>query len=385
MHRTYTRYWMLGAALILAARIHAAETTPLPAPEKPGPYAVGVTTMRFDDSTRTDATTKAPRVLMTEIWYPATEDARSLPKNRLMDFFERTENPELALVLQLGFRANIVEADKAFQNFAVRDARVADGLFPLLLFSHGNGGLRMQNAFWCEHMASHGYIVVAPDHTGNCGVTLIDGQLVSFDDSKEGREKSRIDRPKDLSFLIDKMDQFNKGGDSRFRGKLDLEHIGVAGHSFGGFTSVWMADSDPRVKAIAPMAGVAETCQNVTLPAMALIATEDDTLGLERTEAIRKFYDARTGPAYAVEFKNAGHYSFTEMYQLNPTFGDGVGKGKRLASGEALDYIGRDTAFHLTNAYTTAFFGKFLKGQTGYDVYLEANHDPKELEVKWKK
>jgi len=234
-------------------------------------------------------------------------------------------------------------------------------------------------------MASHGYIVVAPDHTGNCGVTLIDGQLVTFNDSKEGREQSRIDRPKDLSFLIDKMDQFNKGGDSRFRGKLDIEHIGVAGHSFGGFTSVWMADADPRVKAIAPMAGVAEERKNLTLPAMALFAAEDDTLGADRNPAIPKFYDSRQGPAYSVDFLNAGHYSFTEMYQLNPNFGDGVGKGKRLTNGEPIDYIKRETAFRLVNGYTAAFFGKFLKGQNGYDTYLEANHDPKELDVKWKR
>lgn len=384
MNKTRTAYWILGIALTLMAQSRAAETAALPDPAKPGPYPVGVTTMRFEDCAHIDATTQKPRVLMTEIWYPATEDAKTLPKNRLMDFFERTENPELALVLKLGFRADVIEADKTFQNFAARDARAAEGVFPLLLFSHGNGGLRMQNAFWCEHMASHGYIVVAPDHTGNCGVTLIDGQLVSFNDSKEGREQSRTDRPKDLSFLIDKMDQFNKGGDSRFRGKLDLEHIGVAGHSFGGFTSVWMADTDPRVKAIAPMAGVAEECKNLTLPTMILFATEDATLGLERNGAIPKFYEARQGPRYSIEFKNAGHYSFTEMYQLNPTFGDGVGKGKHLSSGEPMDYIARETSFHLINAYTTAFFGKFLKGQTGYDGYLEANHDPKELDVKWK-
>jgi len=385
MNKTRTAYWIFGIVLTLMAQSHAAETAALPDPEKPGAYAVGVTTMRFEDCARVDAATGKPRVLMTEIWYPATDDAKTLPKNRLMDFFERTENPEFALVLKLGFRADIIEADKTFQNFAVRDARAAEGVFPLLLFSHGNGGLRMQNAFWCEHMASHGYIVVAPDHTGNCGVTLIDGQLVTFNDSKEGREQSRIDRPKDLSFLIDKMDQFNKGGDSRFRGKLDLEHIGVAGHSFGGFTSVWMADADPRVKAIAPMAGVAEERKNLTLPAMALFAAEDDTLGADRNPAIPKFYDSRQGPAYSVDFLNAGHYSFTEMYQLNPNFGDGVGKGKRLTNGEPIDYIKRETAFRLVNGYTAAFFGKFLKGQNGYDTYLEANHDPKELDVKWKR
>src|SRR5689334_6693395 len=52
----------------------------------PGPFPVGVTTTVFVDFSRTDAFTKEPRTLVTEIWYPATEDARQLPKNKYTDF-----------------------------------------------------------------------------------------------------------------------------------------------------------------------------------------------------------------------------------------------------------------------------------------------------------
>jgi hypothetical protein len=40
------------------------------------------------------------------------------------------------------------------------------------------------------------------------------------------------------------------------------------------------------------------------------------------------------------------------------------------------------TAYTLTNGYTAAFFGKYLKGLNGYDGYLGTNRDPKELIVK---
>ncbi|NIA15780.1 MAG: hypothetical protein GWP08_17075, partial [Nitrospiraceae bacterium] len=255
-------------ALLSPFSATAVAETP-PDPEKPGPYPVGVTTMMMIDHSRTDpAFNGGPRTIMTEIWYPATDDTRGLPKNRLLDFFSRSEDPAFLAILQLAFGVDILAVDKTFQNFAVRDARIRDGKFPLLLFSHGNGGLRMQNAFWCEHMASHGYIVMAPDHTGNCAVTFIDGEMVIFNDTDEGRTLSRTDRPKDLSFLIDTMERFNKGGDSRFLNRVDMEHIGVAGHSFGGYTSTWMADQEPRVDAIAPMAGVAETRTNDSCPVM---------------------------------------------------------------------------------------------------------------------
>ena len=257
-----------------------------------------------------------------------------------------------------------------------------DGLFPLLLFSHGNTGLRMQNAFWCEHMASHGYIVMSPDHTGNAALTFLDGVLIPYQDSEEARKQASLDRPKDLSFLIDAMTRMNKGGDSRFFGRVDLEHIGAAGHSFGGFACTWVLNQEPRVRAAVLMAGAAKERTNFTTPVMTLIATEDKTLGAERVTLLRGYYDESKGPHYSVEFKNAGHFSFTEMYQLKPDFGDGIGQGKRVTNGEPVTYIPMEKAFTLTNGYTTAFFGKFLKSINGYDAYLSANRDPEELIVR---
>src|SRR6266576_1512630 len=51
-----------------------------------GPFPVGVTTAVLVDSKRTDAFTKEARTLVTEIWYPATDDARKSPKNKYSDF-----------------------------------------------------------------------------------------------------------------------------------------------------------------------------------------------------------------------------------------------------------------------------------------------------------
>lgn len=371
--------------LFFSAVAFAAESTPvagdLPDPSKPGPYAVGVTTMMLVDHSRTGVATEGgPRSLMTEIWYPATDDSRGLPPNRLIDF-HANGNPTAAAMMKLAFNADLMASNETFQNFAVRDARVREGVFPLLLFSHGNGGMRSQSVFWCEHLASHGYIVMSPDHTGNCLITFIDGEPVVFNDSDDGRAIAAENRPKDLSFLIDSMDRMNKGNDSRFFGKVDLEHIGVAGHSFGGFATTAVADQDPRVKAIAPMAGVARTRSQYDCPVMVVMATEDDTIGLEGNERVREYYTESTGPRYLVEFKNGGHYTFTEMFQFNPAFGDGIGTGERITNGEPITYVPMDVAFGLTNAYTTAFFERYLKGMTGYDAYLAENHNPSELIV----
>ena len=372
-----------AVSLCIAAAFPARSAEAVPDPAKAGPYPVGVTTMLLVDHSRKDnALAGGPRSLMTEIWYPATEETRDLPRNRLFDFCSYINEPSLVAVIQTVFGIDLGESDKHFQNDSVRDARVRDGVFPLVLFSHGAGGVRIQNAFWCEHIASHGYVVMAPDHTGNCAVTFIDGKIIPFNDTEEAGKQSCLDRPKDISFLIDAMERMNKGADSRFLGKVDLDHIGVGGQSFGGFVSTWMADTEPRVDAIVPIAGAAAERERYTCPVMLLVATEDATLDAERMADLRSYYDESKGPRYLVEFLNAGHFTFTEMYQFKPDFGNGCGTGTRVTNGEPLTYVTPDVAFPLIKGYTTAFFGKFLKGLDGYDAYLATNHNPEQLIVK---
>src|SRR5690606_6372290 len=118
-----------------------------PDPLAAGPYPVGVTRVTFVDPVR-------DRPLRTEIWYPADESARDLPASPITDFVD----PSLAGLL----------AGSTVPLTAVRDVPLSpDGPFPFVAFSHGNGGVRFQNTFQAERLASHGFVVVAPDHTGN--------------------------------------------------------------------------------------------------------------------------------------------------------------------------------------------------------------------------
>jgi hypothetical protein len=129
------------------------------------------------------------------------------------------------------------------------------------------------------------------------------------------------------------------------------------------------------------MAGVARTRTRYECPVMVVMATEDDTIGIEGNERVRRYYTESKGPHYLVEFKNGGHYSFTEMFQFNSSFGDGAGADTRITNGEPITYVPMDVVFGLTNAYMTAFFGRYLKNLTDYDVYLAEYHNPAELVV----
>src|SRR6266436_3510200 len=160
-----------------APRVFALEiATNGPALAPTGTFPVGVTTTVFVDSKRTDAFTKEPRTLVTEIWYPATDNARQSPKNKYSDFLPGGVTPEIDAAVQKTYKMPVAEIDKLFVNESVRDARMRQGKFPLIVFSHGNGGNRHQNTFWCDHLASHGYVIVSADHVGNANMTILNGK-----------------------------------------------------------------------------------------------------------------------------------------------------------------------------------------------------------------
>ena len=342
-----------------------------------GPFPVGVTTTVFVDKSRTDNFTKEPRTLVTEIWYPATDEARNKAKNRYSDFIPTAATPEIDAQIKSAYKLDLIAIDKIFWDESVRNANVRQGRFPLVVFSHGNGGTRHQNTFWCDYLASHGYIVVSADHTGNARMTIINGKVIAMQGSERGQ--SAKDRPVDVSFLLDKMMEWNKGGDKRFTGHIDTERVAISGMSFGSFTAHWASDTDGRFKAVIAMSGAPATHTNLTVPTLRMLGTEDRTLGESGNTLIRNNHEMHKGPAYLLELKNGGHYSFTDIFKLNKNFGDGVGKGKRRNSNEEFNFTPMETTYKIINSYSIAFLGYYLKGQKAYLPFLQENRWKDEL------
>jgi predicted dienelactone hydrolase len=251
------------------------------------------------------------------------------------------------------------EVDKRFTTLAVRDAKKRKGRFPLIVFSHGNGGIRMQSIFLTEHLASHGYVVVAPDHTGNAAVACLPEGIVTIN------ERSSVaavgDRPDDVSFLIDEMTRQNADPKSLLHNGLDLDRVGVSGHSFGGVTAT-IATRDKRIKAILPLAGAAPAATFFHTPVMLMVADQDMTIGEKRSKMFLKLYNMWPAKKWLLEFKDAGHYTFSEMHRLKPDYGDGCGKGKRFDGSEFVYWDCLDAQQYI-KAYGLAFFDRILRNK----------------------
>jgi predicted dienelactone hydrolase len=303
-----------------------------------------VTSTTFFDSAR-------GRPLRTEIWYPADESARGLPPAPITDFVDAS----LAAAL----------ADSTVPLVAVRDVQISpDAPFPLVAFSHGNGGIRFQNTFQVERLASHGFVVVSPDHTGN---TLLDlGQ----------DPQSATNRPLDISFLYDELTRLTGESGSTFAGWVDISvPFGVTGHSFGSFTSLSVASMDPRVGAALPIAAPGPVSATYSAPTLLMLGTEDKTIEEDLNQGIRNVYDVLPGPRWLVEVVDAGHYSFTISCLTGTGLGDGDGCGEaeRFADGSPFTFPPAEEVWEVVDAYSVALFGRYLKGIEEYEVTLESN------------
>lgn len=296
---------------------------PLPAwsaPDAPGPHGVGVRTLTWTDA--------RGKELTADVWYPAVVGPDDEPAN--YDPFE------LSIAAVRG---------------APLDTR--GGPHPLVAFSHGFAAIRFQSAFLMEHLASHGWVLVAPDHNLN---TFLDinagatGQVV-------------VERPGDIRAAVDHLLSWSEARGDAWAGAVDGSRYVMMGHSFGALTTlvvgggtvdlshiaelcgsgevdgqacryiddidatamVGTQDTDPRAELIVPLSpgvwygfGREGEGLTTTVPSLVLGGTFDRVL--EYDEEIRPSYEAMGAPKMLATFEGAGHYVFSDICLIAPFF-----------------------------------------------------------------
>ena len=122
------------------------------------------------------------------------------------------------------------------------------GSGPLLVFSHGFTSLRASGRYLAEHLAAHGFVVVAVDYP-----------LTSMGAPGGPMLEDVVNQPGDIGFLIDTLLGYSSAAGHALSGKLDPSRIGVLGISLGGLTATLAAYHlkwrDPRIGAVLSIAG----------------------------------------------------------------------------------------------------------------------------------
>jgi dienelactone hydrolase len=237
----------------------------LPKPE--GPFKVGTQTFYMKDERRDETLTDESgdkRELMVQVWYPAQAFDKPtqmlFPEDQaqftslMQTFSESMKIPGFFLDYFKYFRTN---------SYAEASLYKASKPYPLIILNHGMGTTRLIHASQAENLASNGYIVAAIDHTySTSGTVFPDGTVTEFITSVNisnmavvSQEVGRI-WAEDVIFVIDQFERMHEGSlESAFKGAIDLDKIGVMGHSFGGSTSYNALCMDTRIKAAINMDG----------------------------------------------------------------------------------------------------------------------------------
>ncbi len=285
----------------------------------------------------------------------------------------------------------------------------AEGKLPLIVFSHGAGGSGRNVLALPRLWASHGYIVLAPTHADSLSL----GRRASAAESRPATESSPAeeedvsrsrgivdrlvgramrpeiwqDRARDVSFLLDSIEEIEKAI-SALKGKVDLDHVGVGGHSLGALTAQLAGGAlldlpgsgptslaDSRVRAVLMLSGqgrgqmglTEKSWEKMSLPMLSVTGSLDRGARGQDPAWRRDPFDlSPPGDKVHLFIEGAHHGSFTGRFAGERTGRAGLRGGRRLgAAGKEI--------FEWVEVATLAFWDAYLKGDPGAKAYLRTD------------
>ncbi|MEM6754947.1 MAG: alpha/beta hydrolase [Cyanobacteria bacterium P01_C01_bin.38] len=109
---------------------------------------------------------------------------------------------------------------------------------PVIIFSHGMGSVRHELRYLASHLASYGFVVAAVEHPGSNEANT---NKAIAGKSRLLKPQEFLERPLDISFVIDELEKIDKTADNALKGKLATDKVMVVGYSFGGGTALSIA------------------------------------------------------------------------------------------------------------------------------------------------
>ena len=374
--------------LVAAAPVRSEQGSPaaIDLPRPTGPYAVGRVSYDWIDTTRPEVLAKAPnthREIIVDVWYPAAPllgastapylpNAEKIEKSSYARFEEHWWRKAWPMVVSGSIHT------RAFENasFVSGDRR-----FPLITFSHGYSVEPAGYTHQIEELVSHGYVIAAIHHTYEVAVTVFpDGRMIPFSvENSRGQdsptieayrawEKKRVDVwAADFRFTLVQIIRLNADAAQKapFSGRIDIRQAGAFGHSFGGLAAARACSLDPRIGACINQNGVGLDGSiphygEGHMPAHPYLYFSEmhgpgsDTAsqdGKAQHEQMEKELRECLSDTYDVSIGTPGfeHMSFADFSFLQAT-------GNPEEPSNALKSL------QVAEAYTIAFFDKFLKG-----------------------
>jgi predicted dienelactone hydrolase len=207
-----------------------------------------------------------------------------------------------------------------------KDAAPADGVYPLVVISHGHSGTPWAYRQLAKHLALAGFVVALPAHTGN----------TRTDNSLAGTAANLANRPRHITLSIDAV-----LADTVLAPHVARDGVAVIGHSIGGYTALAAAGGiawsgpyerksehagpepvpvtpDPRIRTLvllnpATFWFIAGSLRPVNLPILMRTGEKDEITPIEHAHKIIE----GVGDPSLIEHKDipgAGHFAFMSKF-----------------------------------------------------------------------
>src|SRR5215472_5052855 len=353
-------------------------------PQLTGSYAVGRISYDLLDPSRQEPFLNNPRAkreIMVTVYYPADPPTNAHPA----PYVEGTMADLLASKVHLPAVAVQLIHAHAYENVPI-----AQGSFPVVLFSPGIGTPPVEYTSTVEDVASHGYIVAMIYHTYSVPFTVFaDGRVATLNeagirsenepagtsDAQTNKDRNAIASVwvADARFTLDQLTKLNSD-DKLLKGHLNLAEVGKYGHSFGGATAAEVCREDARFRACINMDGTAFSMTNssqIKQPLMWMASDYSQVTDsqLQQVQLTRREFNAKMQQrskeretfiqslkqGYMFVLKGSTHSTYiTDEALIGPLV---PGLGDPLAT---IDGV---RAVTVINAYVEAFFNTYLKQQ----------------------
>ena len=256
-----------------------------------------------------------------------------------------------------------------------------EGQYPVIIVSHGLGGTREGNQQLGRRLASNGFVAIHIEHEGSD-----DSVLKGARDPRAARAAARqslsfetaLARYQDVPFVVTQLPSLN-ASDKQLKGHLNLEALGMAGHSYGAISTMVAAGErvTPRYvsfKVPTLRAGLVlspsppserldavKAYQDISIPLFHMTGTNDDspidTRPVTAKDRPTPYRTLKIGKQYLLILDGADHMTFS---------------GRRIGTKDELPQDKNQMEAVLSGA--VAFFQAYLKDQADKETWLRSEY-----------
>jgi hypothetical protein len=366
---------VVGGMVLLALlwREHKTEIT-LPAPA--GHFAVGRTTYTWVNNDETDELALSPgakREVVAWMWYPSVAATTATPAEYLPAPWRKAlaENSGVLMGQLLTRDLALVRTHSTLDP----DVSPEQRSYPVVILRAGGGALTTDFTTLAEDLASHGYIVVGFDAPYRTFIVVLSDNRVVIRPPANDPENLPADQAnrlinrllpmwtRDTAFVVSQLEQLNAADPSgKLTGRLDMQRLGMFGHSFGGATALQFCHDHPRCKAGididgAPYGNVVQ--EGLKQPFLFILSDHSRELADPASRQIHadfeSIYDRLPSGRLFITIRGANHFSFSDQMLVKSHYVIGM---MRLLGVGGLE--GR-RGLAITAEYVHTFFDVYLK------------------------